>query len=151
MTARIPTFLLPSLFRHAILSACLSVVVLAQSTTPPPVYHWTTLAGRASPGQDDGVAALARFNSPHGLATDQSGNLYIADTDNHTVRKITPTGTVSTYAGSPGQAGRTDGTVITARFNGPHDGVLRLVEVLCGVTILGGVAAADVPATLAQA
>jgi sugar lactone lactonase YvrE len=120
MTARIPTFLLPSLFRHAILSACLSVVVLAQSTTPPPVYHWTTLAGRASPGQDDGVAALARFNSPHGLATDQSGNLYIADTDNHTVRKITPTGTVSTYAGSPGQAGRTDGTVITARFNGPQ-------------------------------
>lgn len=56
-------------------------------------------------GSADGAAAMARFSSPSGLALDRAGNLYVADTGNHTVRKITPNGSVSTLLGRAGQAG----------------------------------------------
>jgi hypothetical protein len=49
-------------------------------------YTFTTLAGAASQGSADGVGAAARFNHPSGIAVDDAGNLYIADTDNHTIR-----------------------------------------------------------------
>ncbi|MCW5634142.1 MAG: SMP-30/gluconolactonase/LRE family protein [Rubrivivax sp.] len=82
----------------------------------------TTLAGTASAGPNtDGPAALARFDHPRGLAADAAGNVYVADTGHHTVRKIMPDGRVSTLAGSPGEAGSEDGTRGQARFNGPWD------------------------------
>ncbi|HZQ46792.1 MAG TPA: protein kinase, partial [Verrucomicrobiae bacterium] len=63
----------------------------------------TTLAGLAgSPGSADGTGSIARFSSPQGLAVDSAGNVYVADTDNSTIRKITPAGLVSTVAGQPG-------------------------------------------------
>lgn len=83
---------------------------------PTPLYRWTTLAGRATTGHDDGPAAEARFNNPHGLALDANGNLYVADNANHTIRKISPQGIVSTFAGSPDQPGSADGNGSTARF-----------------------------------
>ncbi len=83
----------------------------------------TTLAGAAGqPGSGDGIAAAARFNTPHGVAADGAGNLYVADTANHTVRKIAiATATVSTLAGAPGQGpGGSDGVGAAARFNAPQ-------------------------------
>ncbi len=60
----------------------------------------------------------ARFHTPSGMALDPHGNLYVADTGNHVIRKITPQGVVSTLAGN-GQAGFRDGAAAQAQFNGP--------------------------------
>jgi sugar lactone lactonase YvrE len=75
------------------------------------------LAGGAE-GFRDGAGAQAAFNTPSGLALDRQGNLYVADTANHAIRKITTNGTVSTLAGS-GIAGSADGKGALAQFNGP--------------------------------
>ncbi len=81
----------------------------------------TTLAGTAgSSGSDDGTGADARFNYPRGVAVHRDGNVYVADRDNHTIRKITPAGVVTTLAGAAGSYGSTDGTGTAARFSGPH-------------------------------
>ena len=78
------------------------------------------LAGLAgSSGSADGQGSAARFWSPSGVAVDGSGNVYVADTNNHTIREITPSGVVSTLAGLAGSAGSTDGTGSAARFNNP--------------------------------
>jgi hypothetical protein len=80
----------------------------------------TTLAGNAGvSGSTDGIGETARFNSPAGVATDRAGNLYVADAHNHTIRKITPAGMVSTLAGNAGRHGRTDGPAAAARFTYP--------------------------------
>ncbi len=80
----------------------------------------TTLAGlAATSGDADGPGASARFNAPRGLALDTAGNLYIADTANHTIRRLSATGTVSTIAGLAGNAGSANGTASNARFNAP--------------------------------
>ncbi|MFY8032907.1 MAG: hypothetical protein ACOVMN_00210, partial [Flexibacteraceae bacterium] len=79
----------------------------------------TTLAGIAgTAGYADGIGATVRFSSPHSVAADASGNIYVADQGNHCIRKITPSGTVSTFAGT-NTAGSTDGTLTNARFNQP--------------------------------
>ncbi|MFZ6756768.1 hypothetical protein ACO0K9_06070 [Undibacterium sp. Ji50W] len=62
-------------------------------------------------GSADGSGAAARFNGPQGITIDTKGNLYVADTDNHTVRKITPAGLVSTLMGVAGQEGFVAGTL----------------------------------------
>ena len=93
--------------------------VTLDAAEPTPLYRWTTFAGRATTGYDDGPATEARFNSPHGLALDAAGNLYVADNANHTIRKISPQGIVSTLAGSPDQPGSADGTGSAARFHLP--------------------------------
>jgi mucin-19 len=80
----------------------------------------STFAGRAGEsGTADGVGPNARFNSPHGLAIDRAGNLYVADTDNHLIREISPAGAVSTLAGTAGQSGAEDGAGLQARFKSP--------------------------------
>ena len=70
-------------------------------------------------GSDDGAGGNARFAGPEGVATDSAGNVYVADSYNCTIRKITPNGTVSTFAGQPGSVGAADGPAETARFNFP--------------------------------
>lgn len=77
----------------------------------------TTLAG-GSEGFADGAGATAAFNTPSALALGPDGNLYVADTGNNRIRKITPDGKVSTVAGN-GTAGYLDGPVAQAQFNGP--------------------------------
>lgn len=80
----------------------------------------TTLAGASGlPGSTDGVGSAARFNQPGGVATDGVGNVYVADTLNHTIRKITPAGVVTTLAGSAGLTGSADGIGAAARFRSP--------------------------------
>ncbi|MEI7732004.1 MAG: immunoglobulin domain-containing protein, partial [Verrucomicrobiota bacterium] len=82
----------------------------------------TTLAGRAgSSGSTDGAGDAARFCYPNGVTVDESGNVYVADTLNQTIRKINPMGTATTVAGSAGNGGSADGTGSTARFNSPSD------------------------------
>ncbi len=80
----------------------------------------TTLAGSADvPGSADGTGAVATFNYPQGIATDRTGNIYVADTGNHTIRKITPAGAVTTLAGKAGVRGSADGTGVEATFDEP--------------------------------
>jgi sugar lactone lactonase YvrE len=85
----------------------------------------TTFAGTGIAGSADGPAATASFNSPLGIAVDSNGNLYVADTLNSTIRKITISGgaaTVSTYAGTATPLGGfTDGTGSAASFSFPFD------------------------------
>ena len=80
----------------------------------------TTIAGLAGvTGTADGVGRATRFNNPYALAVDSTSNLYVADSDNHTIRKITSAGVVSTPAGRVGFIGSADGSGTTARFNYP--------------------------------
>ncbi|MDO7873817.1 hypothetical protein Q5H93_03665 [Hymenobacter sp. ASUV-10] len=80
----------------------------------------STLAGSAGePGSADGVGAAARFYRPYGVAMDAAGTLYVSDSDNHTIRKITAAGVVSTLAGSADEHGSADGAGAAARFNNP--------------------------------
>jgi NHL repeat len=77
-----------------------------------PAGDVTTLAGLAGePGRDDGPAASARFRAPRGLAVDAADNIYVADTGNHLIRKISPGGMVSTIAGNTGAAASGDGVL----------------------------------------
>lgn len=71
-------------------------------------------------GSADGVGTAASFLNPGGVAVDADGNLYVADTGNHTIRKIAADGTVSTVAGLVGTAGSADGTGAAARFFSPQ-------------------------------
>lgn len=79
----------------------------------------STFAGSGNSDTTDGKGTLASFNQPAGIAVDSTGNVYVADTRNATIRKILPDGTVSTLAGNPGQSGRGDGTGMGASFNNP--------------------------------
>lgn len=80
----------------------------------------TTLAGTAGQaGSTDANGVAARFNQPVGVAVDNLGNVYVADTFSHTIRKISTAGDVTTLAGSAGISGSTDGVGGTARFNQP--------------------------------
>ena len=81
----------------------------------------TTLAGQHRvEGHADGLGAEASFHHPLGLAVDGQGNVYVADDANHTIRKITPAGLVSTYAGRAGEDGHADGPRTQARFDRPN-------------------------------
>jgi streptogramin lyase len=80
----------------------------------------TTLAGLAgTKGSVDGTRSAARFYIPYGLTVDTSGNVYVCDSGNNTIRKITPTGLVTTLAGLAGTNGTVDGTGNGARFYTP--------------------------------
>ncbi|MDP2138281.1 MAG: SMP-30/gluconolactonase/LRE family protein, partial [Candidatus Didemnitutus sp.] len=81
----------------------------------------STLAGSATlRGTADGAGAAARFNYPNGVAVDAAGTIYVADTYNATIRKITSAGVVTTLAGLAGVSGADNGTGIMALFNQPN-------------------------------
>jgi sugar lactone lactonase YvrE len=80
----------------------------------------TTLAGcMGEPGSTDGTGNAARFDKPQGVAVDASGNVYVSDSGNHTIRKVTADGAVTTFAGRPGEQGHADGAGREARFRSP--------------------------------
>ncbi len=81
----------------------------------------TTVAGLAGfSGGADGTGSAARFDSPSDLAVDSSGNVYVADTDNFTIREVVPsTGAVTTLAGLAGTSGSADGLGSAVRFYHP--------------------------------
>jgi sugar lactone lactonase YvrE len=78
----------------------------------------TTVAGSGVPGYTDGTGTNAQFSNPNDVAIGPDGNIYVADTTNNSIRKVTPAGVVTTVAGST--AGVTDGTGTNAQFNGPY-------------------------------
>jgi sugar lactone lactonase YvrE len=80
----------------------------------------STFAGLAGVrGAEDGPGNIARFRDPTGMAVDQTGNVYVADLSNNTIRKISPEGMVSTIAGVPQKKGNLDGPANQALFNAP--------------------------------
>jgi sugar lactone lactonase YvrE len=80
----------------------------------------TTLAGSpGARGSDDGYGAAARFDTPTAMALDARGNLYVCDSGNQTIRKVSPSGLVTTVAGLAGSEGASDGTGAAARFSTP--------------------------------
>src|SRR5437870_2905671 len=90
----------------AILTVFLSLAFVPLSRSQPLTV--STLAGNAGQGSADGNNISARFNLPGGVAVDKTGNLYVADTANHTIRKISG-GVVSTFAGLAGASGSANG------------------------------------------
>jgi sugar lactone lactonase YvrE len=90
-----------------------------------PTGQATTVAGtldntRAIPGFADGTGAAARFRNPRGIAVDAHGTVYITDSGNHVIRKLSPAGVVTTIGGLPGYAGCGEGTGDRALFNQPY-------------------------------
>jgi hypothetical protein len=80
----------------------------------------TTLAGRAGAvGLDDGMGEAARFQHPQGIAIDRQGVIFVADTGNHVIRRITPLGQVTTLAGLATVRGHTDGKGLKALLDSP--------------------------------
>ena len=71
-------------------------------------------------GTTNGAALAARFKNPSGLVVDSLGNLYVADTGNHTIRKANTAGFVTTFAGTPTVHGLMDGLRGSALFNSPE-------------------------------
>src|SRR5712691_5764325 len=86
-----------------------------------------TLAGNGKDGNADGTGAAAAFNQPVAVAVDKSGNVYVADRDNHTVRLIDLSGKVATLAGT-GAAGFAEGLATSAQFNQPYGVALSADE-----------------------
>jgi uncharacterized protein (TIGR03437 family) len=100
--------------------AALTIPALSQAQS----YKITTAAGGSpfsSTLGDGGAAASAFLNMPSGLAVDTVGNLYIADTGNHVIRKVTPAGTISTIAGTHSLAGFSgdNGPATSAQLSSP--------------------------------
>jgi len=100
--------------------------IATPNITPPPPNHSqpaqsiTTLAGQVGTGgYVDGIGAQTQFRLPNGVDVDGIGNVYVADTANNVIRKITSSGVVSTLAGLAGSHGSTDGTGSNARFWAP--------------------------------
>jgi sugar lactone lactonase YvrE len=95
----------------------------------------TTRAGLAgTPGAADGASGVARFNAPRGVTADAAGNLFVADSGNHTIRQIAADGTVTTIGGATGAAGFVNGTADVTRFSSPSaiaalaDGTLYIAD-----------------------
>jgi hypothetical protein len=78
------------------------------------------LAGAWPSGNADDAGGVARFSAPRGITVDNAGSVYVADTNNHTIRTITPAGVVTTLAGMAGSTGSADGTGSAARFRQPR-------------------------------
>jgi len=110
-------------FSPFLLLLALPLAALGQANYATP-YTFATLAGhpgyegqRGFEGDQDGTGSGATFYGPNGVAVDGAGNIYVADFHNERVRKVTPTGVVTTLAGS--NLGYADGANSAARFNMP--------------------------------
>jgi sugar lactone lactonase YvrE len=104
-------------------SSGLTVLFLAVATlagAAERTFEFSHLAGTTGGGgYVDGVGAAARLNQPKGIVRDSSGNLFVSETGNSVIRKITPQGETSLFAGAVEQRGHADGTGPAARFTSP--------------------------------
>jgi sugar lactone lactonase YvrE len=97
----------------------------------------STVAGSGTPGAQDGNGLAASFDTPCGVAVDKAGNIFVADAENNSIRKITPDSTVTLFAG--GARGRQDGKGPDATFDHPcgititHDGFLFVSDESSGL------------------
>jgi sugar lactone lactonase YvrE len=98
----------------------IAAVVAVSSCRAEAVYNFITFAGAPVRGAIDGVGNSTRFNFPFAVAAAANGDIFVADTLNNTIRKVTPNGIVTTIAGSPGTVGSADGVGSVARFNSPN-------------------------------
>jgi hypothetical protein len=99
----------------------LIVLLLGCLVTQAQNYYFTNFVGVPGVfGTNDGTGTATRFNGPVHPAMDGVGSLFVADVFNHTIRKITPAGVVTTLAGNAGVSGTNNGTGSAARFNQPH-------------------------------
>ncbi|MET0263132.1 MAG: hypothetical protein ABW223_09560, partial [Rariglobus sp.] len=96
----------------------ISARLVAADISPP--FGVDTFAGYAGRGSKNGTGEAAMFNTPNGLAVDGAGVIYVADTDNSTIRRITSSGVVTTWAGVAGVDGVNNGPGTMARFNRPY-------------------------------
>jgi sugar lactone lactonase YvrE len=96
---------------------CRSLVLAGTLVGAVPGWPAATVATLAGVPTDTGATPV--FRAPLALAVDDSGNIFVSDTGNHAIRRITPAGVLSTYAGVPGYRGSLDGPAATALFNGP--------------------------------
>lgn len=112
--------------RHSFLSSTLIIGVMyigcLAAARAGSVYTFTHLAGSTrGPGANGGENDLVRFKSPNGVAVDGAGNVYVVDSLECVVRRITPAGVVTTVAGVAGESGSADGMPAVARLQSPHD------------------------------
>lgn len=115
----------PSLFAHLPVSMLAVLFTAALQAVPVRAaisdYTWLTLAGPDNVlATFDGIGPEARIHRPTGIATDAGGNVYVAQVYDHVIRKVSPSGEVTTLAGKANQSGGADGKGAAARFNGPH-------------------------------
>ena len=107
--------------RRFIISIVSSALTFAAAHAPAQLFQFTTLAGSAGTnGAADGTGPAAQFYQPQAVAVDASGNLFVADTANDTIREITSGGVVSTFAGTASVAGFTNASGTNAVFNAPQ-------------------------------
>ncbi|HEX6100627.1 MAG TPA: NHL repeat-containing protein [Thermoanaerobaculia bacterium] len=100
----------------------IAVILLVLAALPlfaQPLVIRTLAGSRSGGGFSDAFGTGARFSVPRAIAADAAGNLWVADTGNHVIRKVTPAGDVVTIAGEPGVAGFADGQGSAARFRFP--------------------------------
>ena len=113
----------------------------------------STFAGNLNPGSVNGMDSAASFNHPTGVALDGAGNLYVADYGNSLIRKISPSGLVSTLAGVSGNVGSTNGPAASATFNHPMgvavDGAGNVYVADCLNNMIREISSSGVMSTLA--
>lgn len=131
-----------------------SAVSVVYKITLTPTVTVSLLAGAPlQRGTVDASLTSARFNQPEGLATDAAGNVYVAEWADGTIRKITPQGMVSTYAGKAGVHSTVNGTLAQARFARPShlrfDGSGNLIIVDVGNDTIRKIATDGTVSTLA--
>ena len=103
----------------AVIGLGLSGLIVIGGLAQAAVGDVSTLAGSGAPGKADGQGMAATFTFPTGVSSDSFGNLYVAEQSNNAIRKITPGGLVSTFAGS-GVVGKADGQGLAATFSAPN-------------------------------
>ena len=110
--------------RGVLLAIILTAALLGAAVRPAPAAAApgiTTLAGAPGvPGTTNATGTAARFNYARGVVVDTGGNVFVADTNSCTIRRITTAGVVTTFAGTAGVIGSANGTGAAASFNYPE-------------------------------